>query len=129
MGYWDIKRERYSPYSDAERRQYAQEQKEAARQEIMKEWITVWRLKEDRNWTDAAIQKHLGEPKKQNGYSVFRVATVYEAEKTESFQSWMLKRVAKQYPNNEELFGTEYAEAVLKVTLDRIGKQRSDVET
>lgn len=90
MGFHNNKTGRYQLYSDSERKAYAQQQREANRQSIMSKWITVWRLKDERKWTDAAIKKYLGTPVEQNGYKVFPVSQIKQVEQSDAFQQWML---------------------------------------
>lgn len=84
--------------------------KDLERKKIMEEWITVWRLKDERNWTDSAIKKYLGNPVSQNGYKVYSRKLVVVAEHREDFRLWMVKRLDKQFNANVEAFGQEYAE-------------------
>lgn len=60
-----------------------------------KKWITITRLKQDRLWTDGAIKRWLGQPKKQGKYKVFSVEAVIEAEKLKEFQEWRQPRIEK----------------------------------
>lgn len=91
-------------FTSEEKRQFRERierEKQDARSAFMKKWITVTRLKQDRNWTDKAISDFLGKPKisrdnRGNQYKIFAVEAVREAEKTKAFRDWMAKRVAQQ---------------------------------
>ncbi|WP_051560590.1 hypothetical protein [Marinobacterium jannaschii] len=114
MGFHNNKTGRYQHYSDSERREYGRRRREEERKAIMAEWITVWRLKEERNWTDGAIRRFLGEPVSQNGYKVFARVDVLKAEKGKDFKAWMSTRIEKQYRANLSKNGQDYAETAKK---------------
>jgi hypothetical protein len=59
-------------------------------------WITVYRLKYYRLWTDAAIRRWLGEPQQQGKYKVFSVEAVRIAETRPDFQAWLQPRIDKK---------------------------------
>jgi hypothetical protein len=59
------------------------------------QWITVYRLKTYRLWTDAAIRRWLGVPEQQGKYKVFPAKMVLEAEKRPDFQEWRQPRIQK----------------------------------
>lgn len=90
----------YQKYTDAEKRAYGERQREKERQAWNAKWITKARLKEERNWTDAAIAKFLPKPIKLSGryrdYHVFSAITVVKAEASGEFKAWLDKRVARQ---------------------------------
>ncbi len=64
--------------------------------EWSKKWITVTRLKKDRLWTDSAIEKFLGKPRKQHQYKVFAVEDVRKAERKKAFKNWFAPRLEKR---------------------------------
>lgn len=70
--------------------------RERRQEEFNTTWITGWRLKEFRLWTDGAIKKWLGEPTNINGYKMFQVATVKEVEATPEFQTWLRPRLERK---------------------------------
>ncbi|EPO5351588.1 hypothetical protein SK92_05514 [Klebsiella oxytoca] len=59
-------------------------------------WITVYRLKNSRLWTDAAIRRWLGVPQQQGKYKVFSVEAVRIAETRPDFQAWLQTRIDKK---------------------------------
>lgn len=59
-------------------------------------WITVYRLKGHRLWTDAAIRRVLGEPQQQGKIKVFPVEAVRAEENWLEFQEWRQPRIDKQ---------------------------------
>lgn len=63
-------------------------------------WVTVWRLKRDRLWTDGMIAKVLGRPRKRGKYKVFPVPLVREAERSPEFQAWLAPRLEKAKAKN-----------------------------
>lgn len=65
-----------------------------------REWITVWRLKRDRLWTDGMISKLLGKPKAKGKYKVFPLELVNQAEQSPEFQSWLAPRLIKAVDKN-----------------------------
>lgn len=123
MGFRNNKTGKYQPFSDSERRQYAQDKYERSRKQIMEKWITVWRLKEDRNWTDGAIKKYLPLPTSQNGYKVFLLADVLNAEQDEAFIKWMIQRIDKQHMKNIEEWGQEHADHVRRLSLSLLSPE------
>lgn len=103
----------YRPKGSA-RAMYIKSSGEIAREEKNKEarrkaesdawhskWITVWRLKKDRLWTDGMITKLLGKPKVQGKYRVFPVTLVIQAESSPEFQAWLAPRLAKATAKNQ----------------------------
>lgn len=70
--------------------------KEVSRKAWHDKWITIWRLKVERNWTDAAIRKYLGKPIKNGDYRVYARADVLKAESLPEFKAWMEKRKERQ---------------------------------
>ncbi|HFE3442994.1 TPA: hypothetical protein ACF3I9_004461 [Klebsiella aerogenes] len=64
--------------------------------EWSKKWITVYRLKSDRLWTDGAIKKWLGKPQKRGEYNVFAVEDVKRAESNPEFIKWREPRIDKK---------------------------------
>ncbi|WP_286241155.1 hypothetical protein [Neptuniibacter halophilus] len=117
MGFHNNKTGRYQLYSDSERKAYAQQQREANRQSIMSKWITVWRLKDERKWTDAAIKKYLGTPVEQNGYKVFPVSQIKQVEQSDAFQQWMLPRLEKLYKRDCQEYGEDIASDIKNASL------------
>ncbi|MDF5600799.1 hypothetical protein P3746_20495 [Vibrio parahaemolyticus] len=69
--------------------------------EWSKKWITVTRLKKERLWTDGAIERFLGKPKKQGKYKVFAVDDVRRAERRKAFKEWLLPRIEKKLATDE----------------------------
>ena len=59
-------------------------------------WITVWRLKTDRLWTDWAICQWLGKPASQGKYKVFAVVDVKAAERKKTFKEWHTPRLERK---------------------------------
>ncbi|MGQ3665370.1 hypothetical protein [Citrobacter braakii] len=89
-------------------RNWLREQEEARYQERQrkfeqwsKEWITVTRLKTDRLWTDWAIKKWLGKPKKRGEYNVFPVADVKAVENKKEFKDWHDPRIKKKLSTHQ----------------------------
>ena len=58
--------------------------------------ITVYRLKNSRLWTDAAIRRWLGVPLQQDKYKVFFVDAVRMAETCPDFRAWRQARIDKK---------------------------------
>lgn len=85
---------------DKEWLRYKDEQRYQERQrrfaEWSKKWITVTRLKTDRLWTDGAITKWLGKPKKIEKYNVFAVEDVRNVERRKEFKEWLAPRLEKK---------------------------------
>lgn len=81
-------------------------EREKWRKEFHAKWITTWRLKNERNWTDAAIRKYLGKPKKSDGYNLYARKDVEAAERNPEFVAWMQKRRARQQELEERKNGT-----------------------
>jgi hypothetical protein len=71
-------------------------QDEVNRTDWHSKWVTVWRLKHDRLWTDGAIKKWLGEPITQGKYKVFSVDEISLAERKKSFKAWLTPRLEKK---------------------------------
>jgi len=64
-------------------------------------WITVFRLKKERLWTDKIIRDYLGKPITQGKYKVFKKEDVKQAEKKKGFKEIMVKRIEKMKLKDE----------------------------
>lgn len=92
----------YIPSADERRRkeEERERQRQARSDAWHSTWITVWRLKHDRLWTDGMIVKALGKPRKRGKYKVFPVPLVREAESKPEFQAWLAPRLEKTKAKN-----------------------------
>lgn len=66
------------------------------------QFITVWRLKSDRLWTDKAIEQWLGKPKKKGKYKIFLIGDVRAVEKKKAFKEWLAPRLIKKLDKDED---------------------------
>jgi predicted RNA-binding protein YlxR (DUF448 family) len=89
MGQW-IGRGKFV-FSSEEKAQYKQDNND----KWHSKWITVFRLKKDRLWTDKIIKDFLGKPITQGKYKVFKKEDVKQAEKKKAFKKIMIKRIEK----------------------------------
>lgn len=87
-------------FSTAEKEQYRLKK----RLEWDSKWVTVWRLKNQRLWTDKLIKDFLGKPIQHGKYKVFTVEDVKSAEKKKKFKEIMVKRIEKKKLKNEFVF-------------------------
>jgi len=78
-------------FSTEEKEQY----KQANSNKWHSQWITVFRLKKDRLWTEKIIKDFLGKPTTQGKYKVFKKEDVKQAEKKKDFKVIMVKRIEK----------------------------------
>ncbi|PSU31735.1 hypothetical protein C9I99_21350 [Photobacterium lutimaris] len=92
---------RPSLYSDAERRAYGQRKREEESAAWHSSFITVWRLKNERLWTDSKIAKWLGKPQSQGKYKVYYRKDVAAAESMPEFQEWLAPRLEKKMSKDQ----------------------------
>ncbi|GIC77165.1 hypothetical protein [Moritella sp. F3] len=86
-------------YSTKEKQDFSelrQKQREIARFKWLADWQTVWRLKNERLWTDGAIKRFLGKAKTDGKYKFYAVEKVIEAEQHQDFQKWLAPRLEKK---------------------------------
>lgn len=76
-------------------------QRRLAKESWDSQWITIWRLKRFRLWTDKAIAMWLGKPKTKGKYKVFSVDDVRRAERTPAFKEWIGPRLARKLLSDE----------------------------
>jgi hypothetical protein len=95
MGYW-IGYGKYV-FSTEEKQSF----KEMKEQQWHSTFITVWRLKNQRFWTDKMIKTFLGEPQRQGKYKVFKVEKVRVIEEEKDFINIMVKRIEKLKSKDE----------------------------
>lgn len=84
---------RWYRYTDPERREYGERQRE----ELSRNWHALWISRaglKDRFWTDKAIADFLGPPLKAGSISAWTRNEVLATEKTTEFRNWMEKRRA-----------------------------------
>lgn len=92
---------RPSLYSDAERRAYGQRKREEDSAAWHSRYISIWRLKRDRLWTDSKIVKWLGKPQSQGKYKVYNRKDVAAAESTPEFQEWLAPRLKNKLAKDQ----------------------------
>lgn len=97
MGFFNHQTGKYQLYSDADRRIYGEQKREAFSDAWKSKWVTHDKLKSGRNWTDAAIKKYLGEKvSSSSGYMAYSLDRVKSIEKSnKEFRAWWLKRIIK----------------------------------
>lgn len=75
--------------------------KRLAKEKWDSQWITVWRLKRFRLWTDQAIVRWLGKPKTKGKYRVFSVDDVRIVEAEKDFKDWLAPRLTRKLLKDE----------------------------
>jgi hypothetical protein len=74
--------------------------RETRRAKFNATWITGWRLKKNRLWTDGAIKSWLGKPTNFDGYKMYPLDKVVKIECTKEFQAWFKPRLVKKIKND-----------------------------
>ncbi|OCH11483.1 hypothetical protein [Aliivibrio sp. 1S128] len=88
---------RWHLYSEAERRDYAHQQKDVWRQAWHNSWISKTGLKQEKNWTDAMIAHFLARKEENAGkIKAYSRTLINRIEKTKAFKEAMIKRETRQ---------------------------------